>query len=277
LRHIYLNDKVTFNQQHIFIKNTDYLQPENVIGEPFYEIGEVDSTNNYAMRQVQAQMAGHGTTWFADYQNSGKGQRGKTWNARPGENILMSCVLEPVFLTVDNQFILNAAVALACFDFFATYAGEEVCIKWPNDIYWKDRKAGGILVENIIKGKHWRFTIAGTGININQTFFGAGLQNPVSLKQITGKSFDVIALAKELCAQMNGRWQQLRNLEFAKIINEYAQHLYKLQEAVTFTGNGETFTAVVKGVTLEGELLVETSETRKLKHGTVEWMLPQVK
>ena len=121
----------------------------NPIGEPFIELSEVDSSNNYAMQQVQAQMAAHGFTCFAHFQKAGKGQRGKEWITERGQNILMSCVVEPSFLSIDNQFILNAAVALACFDLFNLYAIDKTSIKWPNDIYWEDRKAGGILVENV--------------------------------------------------------------------------------------------------------------------------------
>ena len=86
--------------------------------------------------------------------------------------------------------------SLPAYDFFNFYAIDETSIKWPNDIYWRDRKAGGILIENILQGKKWKFAIVGIGININQTLFPASLPNPVSLKQITGKTFNVVELGK---------------------------------------------------------------------------------
>lgn len=249
------------------------MRPENPIGKPFYKLCEVDSTNNYAMRQVQAQMAVHGATWFAQYQNSGKGQRGKAWNAGFGENIIMSCVLEPAFLGIDNQFLLNVTVALACLDFFNKYTAGNTSIKWPNDIYWKDRKAGGILIENILHGKVWRFSIAGIGININQTLFPPNLPNPVSLKQITGKSFDVIALAKELCQCLNCRWEQLSLKNNDLLLDEYSRHLYKSGETVTLRKNNEVFDAVVTGVNKHGELLIDTGAPSALAYGSVEWII----
>lgn len=254
------------------------MRPKNPIGKPFYELCEVDSTNNYAMRQVQAQLAEHGATWFARYQNSGKGQRGKTWNAVFGQNIIMSCVAEPAVLSIDNQFLLNVTVALACFDFFNKYACGNTSIKWPNDIYWKDRKAGGILIENLLQGKEWMFSIAGIGININQTLFPPELANPVSLKQITGKSFDVIDLAKDLCKYLNNRWQQLSIGHQDELLQEYSAHLYKSGETVTFRKkNEETFDAVVTGVNRQGELLIDTGKPSTLVYGSVSWVLPQPK
>lgn len=267
LRSQFLPDKT------IFVKNTNSLRPENPIGTPFYELTEVDSTNNYAMRQVQAQMAVHGATWFAHYQKSGKGQRGKAWDASHGENIMMSSVLDPGFLSIDNQFLLNITVALACFDFFVTYSDDATKIKWPNDIYWKDRKAGGILIENVLQGKEWKNSIAGIGININQTLFPDFLPNPVSLKQITGKTFDVIRLAKDLCKCLNVRWKQLRDQKHGELLSEYLKHLYKIGEKVTFRMNNKELNAVITGVNERGELLVDSEEFPRLIHGSVDWVI----
>src|SRR6186713_2645315 len=120
-----------------------------MIGNPFTVLATVDSTNNYAMAQVHAGLAKHGAAWFAREQHSGRGQRSKLWVTQPGENIILSTVVEP-FLLIQQQFALSAAIALACHRFFSKFAGEETKIKWPNDLYWRDRKAGGILVENVI-------------------------------------------------------------------------------------------------------------------------------
>lgn len=257
----------------IFAKNTNSLRCENPIGEPFFELSEVDSSNNYAMRMVQAHLAAHGATWFAHFQNAGKGQRGKVWKAEPGQNIMMSIVLQPDMLSIDNQFVLNAAVALACFDFFNKYAIDQTCIKWPNDIYWKDRKAGGILIENVLKGEEWRYSIVGIGLNINQTLFPPGIRNPVSLKQITGKTFNVVELAKVLCNCLQKRWQQLLSISYNNILDEYNRHLYKRNEAATFKKENAEFTAVVKGVNKKGELLIDTNGQSTIAYGSIEWLL----
>lgn len=250
------------------------MRCENPIGKPFYELSEVDSSNNYAMRMVQAQLAEHGNTWFAHHQIKGKGQRGKVWKADPGQNLMMSCVLQPAKLTVDNQFILNAAVALACFDFINKYVIDKCCIKWPNDIYWEDRKAGGILIENVLKGEQWKYSIVGIGLNINQTLFPENLRNPVSLKQITGKTFDVISLAKELCIFLDHRWKQISTSTFNVLLNEYSSHLYKINQQITFIKDNEQFAGAVKGVTEKGNLIIEETSGEKMVVESIEWVLP---
>lgn len=258
----------------IFAKNTNSLRCENPIGEPFFELSEVDSSNNYAMRQVQAHLAGHGTTWFAHFQNAGKGQRGKHWKAEPGQNIMMSCIVEPKGISIDNQFVLNAAVALACFDFFNKYAIDKTSIKWPNDIFWGDRKAGGILIENIVKGEKWKYSVVGIGININQTLFPEGIRNPVSLKQITGKTFNVIDLAKELCGVLENRWKQFLSKSYNGLIAEYCNHLYKINQQATFKKGNAVFNAIVTGVNKKGELLIHTGNQSAIAYGSAEWVLP---
>jgi BirA family biotin operon repressor/biotin-[acetyl-CoA-carboxylase] ligase len=258
---------------YIFVKNTNLLLPENPIGTPFVELSEVDSSNNYAMRQVQAHLAEHGATWFAHYQNAGKGQRGKAWNAEPGQNIMMSCILQNTALSIANQYFISIIVALACFDFFNKYAITDTTIKWPNDIYWKDRKAGGILIETLIQGQEWRFAVAGMGLNINQTLFPENLKNPVSLKQITSKTFNVITLAKELCTYLDQRWIQLLEGNNKALLQEYNSHLYKLGEKVTFKKENATFEAIVEGVDENGNLLINTGKTTAVAFGAVKWII----
>lgn len=266
-----LNSAIKYS---IFVKNTTSLRPVTPIGIPFIQIGEVDSSNNYAMAQAQAQLADHGATFFTSYQTAGKGQRGKHWNAESGKNIMLSCVLKPNLISIDNQFVLIAAIALACYDFFKYYAGDETSIKWPNDIYWKDRKAGGILIESILQGSDWKFAIAGIGININQTIFSPYLPNPVSLKQITGKSHNPIELGKELCGFLQKRWEMLVPLDKQFIIDEYNASLYKKDEMVRLKKQDAFFSARNKGVNEKGELIIDTGIVSIIPFGEVEWVIP---
>ena len=247
---------------------------KTLIGEPFIQLDTVDSSNNYAMRQVQAHLAEHGTIYFANYQYKGKGQRGKNWNAEPGQNIIMSSVLEPNFISIDNKFVVSCCIALACHDFFRKYAVDNTSIKWPNDIYWKDRKAGGILVENVLQGKDWKYAITGIGININQTLFSADIPNAVSLKQITGKTFDTIALAKELCTHIQKKWEMLINNQSRELLQQYNTSLYKLGENVFLKKDEAIFSAIVKEAKSDGTLIVEIGGNLSvIQHGMVEWII----
>ena len=237
----------------------------------FNILDSVDSTNNYAMDMVHAGMAKHGKLWFTPHQIAGKGQRGKNWTSAAGKNIAMSLVLEPERLQISNQFHLSAAIALSCFEFFSSLAGDETKIKWPNDLYWRDRKAGGILIENVLQGKSWKWAVVGIGININQTEFEGGLINPVSLKQITGKNFNIIELAKELHSLL------IKNLAALKaddaVIKGYNEHLYKHNQLVSLKKDGEVFETMIKEVLDIGRLITVDAVEREFDFGEVEWMI----
>ena len=237
----------------------------------FTILDTVDSTNNYAMARVHDGLANHGMVWFAHEQTAGKGQRGKAWIMEKGKNIAMSLVLEPDKLQITNQFHLSAAVALACFDFVKFYAGDETKIKWPNDLFWRDRKAGGILIENKFKGKAWKWAVVGIGININQTQFDNFLIKAVSLKEITGIFFNNIDLAKELHALLMKNLGELNTAE--NIMEQYNEHLYKINKNVTLKNKDIKFETVIKGVNEEGQLITVDSIEHRFNFGEVEWVL----
>ncbi len=149
------------------------------------ELESVDSTNNYAMARIHEGMAFDGMVCLARHQWAGKGQRGKSWLDEPGQNLIMSLVIEPGTLILSQQFLFSAAVALGILDLIYTIKNDNWRIKWPNDIYWNDRKAAGILIESVIKGKSWLFAVIGVGMNLNQESFPEEISNAISLKQIT--------------------------------------------------------------------------------------------
>src|SRR6185503_10759734 len=134
-------------------------------------------------------------------------------------------------------------------------------IKWPNDLYWKDKKAGGILIENIISSgpdgtSHWKWAIVGIGININQTEFPPELPHAVSLKQITGKNADPIELAKELCIIITDRLTLLRSGGFDSSYAEYNKNLYKKGQLIKLKKDNRVFEAELIGVSTSGKLIV---------------------
>lgn len=258
-----------------FVKNSNSLPrlpAKTTIGLPFIELTAVDSTNIYAMDQVKANLAAHGTAYFAQSQTAGKGQNGKQWLSEPGENLILSVVLDSTFLTLSKQFSLSVMVALACKDLLQTYLPEDLAIKWPNDIYWCDRKTGGILIETLLRGSKWQWSVVGIGINVNQTKFPKSIMNPVSMKQITGKHFDPVALAKELCGHLEKRYQQLINKEETKMLAEYRSYLYKKDQDVKLKKGPIVFNATIKNVSEQGHLMVESGIKERFLFGEVEWV-----
>jgi BirA family transcriptional regulator, biotin operon repressor / biotin---[acetyl-CoA-carboxylase] ligase len=253
-----------------FPKNRNLLS----IGHAFIELGSVDSTNNYAMARAAAGSASHGTLYFAYDQWAGKGTRGRTWTSKPGENIILSAVLEPVALVSSQAFALSATVALACHDLFSRYAGTEATrIKWPNDLFWSDRKAGGILIENSFRGDRWAFAVAGMGININQTEFPGTAANPVSLRQITGQSYDAVQLARELGTCLDRRYRELTSGGISTLLARYNTWLYRLGQEVRLRKDNVAFDTVITGVSPQGHLLTKDALEREFSFGEVEWVI----
>jgi BirA family biotin operon repressor/biotin-[acetyl-CoA-carboxylase] ligase len=271
----------TTNPNFALVKNRNLLphratklipKTGNPLGLPFIELLSVDSTNNYALLKVQAGLAEHGAVYFANEQTSGRGQRGKIWTGTPGENIIMSVVLEPVKINVKNQFLLSMAVALGCHSFLRQWAPNDLRIKWPNDIYWKEKKLGGILIENKVKGNNLVFSVAGIGININQDHFESWIPNPVSLTEISGIKFESKALARQLCKSLEEKYTLLINGEKDALIKEFNEYLFRKNQEVQFRKGNINFLATPIEVRGDGSLITEAPELALL-HTEVEWIL----
>jgi len=245
-----------------------------VIGHPFYILDEVDSTNNYAMAQVNSGQVTSGTAWFTSNQTAGKGTRGKQWLAQPGDISALTIALQPAMLPLSRQFMLSAAVALGTTDFFASHAGDETIIKWPNDIYWRDRKAGGILIENVLRGNIWQYAIIGIGLNINQAAFPPELPNAVSLRQITGKTHQAENLARELCTFLDKRIRQLQPANYETLLSEYNSRLFRWQQPGLYRKDGEIFEGIIRDVLPDGHLCLERNgQILQLGFGEVEFII----
>jgi len=258
--------------------------PGNPIGKPFIELQSIDSTNKYAMGLIHGNHlpdgqseAQHGIAIFTHEQTAGKGQRGKNWISEKDLNIALSILLNPYPLRIQDQFRLSICVAVSVHEFFLKYAGDGTSIKWPNDLYWRDRKAGGILVENVIGAGqspigNWQWAIAGIGINVNQTSFPEYLPNPVSLKQITGKNYQPVELAKELCSIIEKNYQSLTNGKFESVFTIYQDHLYKKDEKVKLKKDNRVFETMIKGVSQTGQLITQHLTEERFEFGEVEWV-----
>jgi len=236
------------------------------IGKPLTILSRINSTNIYAMQEITDGLATNGKAYFTFEQTAGKGQRGKKWESEVGKNIMVSIVIKPENLTINDIFLGNAAIAVACYDFFSALAGDETYIKWPNDIYWRDRKAGGILIENIFGGQTWKHSVIGIGININQVKFDPNLPNPVSLRQITGKTFDLLELLNPLFEAIQIRWNQLYTDKHS-VLNFYNEKLYKKDSKVKVTKENISFEAILKRVTPNGQLEIFSKNLEYLSYG----------
>lgn len=182
---------------------------------------------------------------YAGYQTAGRGQTGNGWESEADKNLLCSILLPPN----KNLYFLNIAVGVA----IIRLIGEEFTIKWPNDIYWQDKKLAGILVENAIVGSEVKFSIAGIGLNVNQTQFKSDAPNPVSLKQITGKEYNIDRLMNLLLEEV----QKVLNEPEETIWSEYKAHLYRREGFWPFEDKNGRFEAAIQDVLPTGEIVLK--------------------
>ena len=227
-----------------------------MIGKNTIILTEVESTNNYANQLVLSKAAEHGTVVLAQHQIKGKGQQGNIWESEAGKNFLGSIILFPTFLNAAKQFYLSKIASLAIVDFLKTET-EEISIKWPNDIYIKNKKIAGILIENSVKGQNLSSSIIGIGLNLNQEIFISNAPNPVSLKQITGKNYDIEKVADSILQNLNNWYNILENEGIDEIDSAYFNQLFRVQEWAIFAKQGVSFEARIIGIGEFGQLVLE--------------------
>ena len=149
-------------------------------------LDETNSTNNYLRELLAGDALPEGSLVIADFQTAGKGQVGNSWESEARKNLMFSLLLYPDFLPANRQFLISQIASLSVKETLDGYI-DSVTVKWPNDIYWKDRKICGMLIENDLSGQHLYCSVIGIGLNINQEVFRSNAPNPVSLTQITGR------------------------------------------------------------------------------------------
>ncbi|WP_083867431.1 biotin--[acetyl-CoA-carboxylase] ligase [Fulvivirga imtechensis] len=217
------------------------------------------STNDEAALLIAKQKVIEGTIVITDNQTAGKGQRGNSWNSTPGKNLTFSIILKPNFLSIVQQFDLNIAVSLGILDYLNRIRnGFEV--KWPNDVYFGEKKVCGILIQNNIKGQQLEHAIVGIGLNINQLEFAH--PNAISLSTITGNTFDLSDVFEALLLNIEKRYIQLKRGELVELKQDYLDHMYRFGEDFLYRA-GEVFNGRITGITDQGLLEIETNQGLK--------------
>ena len=236
------------------------------IGKVANYLTRVDSTNAFAASLLAKSTPIEGTVIYTDDQYAGRGQIGSKWESVVGKNIIMSVILQPQFLPLRYQFKLNQVVALAVHDLLSKYIIPPVhlAVKWPNDIYIKEKKIGGILIENKLRGTTLANSVVGIGLNINQNQFPSDLPNPTSLLLETGHEQDVYEMIGRLCECLEQRYLQLKGQHYAALDEAYLNALYRFQTWGDFeiTATKQRIRGKIIGIASDGKLQIETSRKR---------------
>ena len=226
------------------------------------EVKETTSTNDYLANLCRESKAKEFYTVVAKSQTNGKGQRGNSWESESGKNLTFSIVLYPTALEANKQFILSMLAALACHEALSNYTNG-FSIKWPNDIYWKDKKIGGILIENELEGKYITQSIIGIGLNINQEAFHSDAPNPVSLKQIIGAEVNLQEVLMKAVHSIIVGYRQLEayfNITQLAISAMYRKHLYRRKGLFPYRDAQGDFLAEQQEVEPDGHLVLKDEQ-----------------
>ena len=221
----------------------------------YLKVNQTASTNTYLSR-LAATLPG-GTVIYTPSQTAGRGQKGNSWESEDGKNLTFSLLLKRPPVKARDQFYLSEAAALAVVEALTAAAGDGFTVKWPNDVYWQDKKVCGMLIENSLDGSDIAHSVVGIGINVNQERFLSDAPNPVSLINITGREHDLDALLRQVCARIEGLVANLGDENARKDLHRrYMAALYRNdgQEYPYEDAGGHRFMASVAGIAPDGTL-----------------------
>lgn len=227
-------------------------------------LGSIDSTNNFLSHYTDS---GDNDIIVAtaEYQSNGRGQGTNTWESEDGQNLLFSLLVKPTGVDADKQFVLSMAEALALREAVGACVSD-ITLKWPNDVYWRDYKISGTLIETVLAGKTVKQCVFGTGINVNQTLFLSSAPNPTSLNLITGQQFSVTALLDKVLRAFERYYQMVLDGRFDTISKMYHNALYRREGVHAFVDGNGMFEASIKGVGLDGMLTLVTTDGGERKY-----------
>ena len=220
---------------------------------------EINSTNVYLHDKISENYDISDTVVVAAHQTAGRGMDKNRWESEAGKNLLFSIALNVNFLEADNQFKISQAVSVAIVETLQNIIdSNKFFIKWPNDIYFGDKKLAGMLIQNTIEGRMMGTTIIGIGLNVNQMEFSKDIPNPISLKQISAKDYDLEDLLDLLINNIKSSVESLRLKENQIAINEkYISKAYRYHQWADYLYKNKVKSMIINGFDCYGRLILE--------------------
>ena len=229
-------------------------------GREIRYFSETDSTNIQAKRLAELGAA-HGCLVVADSQTAGRGRLGRNWTSDPGTGIWMSLILRPSISPVCAS-MLTLVAALAVSAGISRSTGQEIQIKWPNDLVCRRKKLCGILTEMSTELDYIHYVVTGIGINVNNREF------PDEIKETAGSLYAKTGVRVQrsslICSIMSAyeRYYQMfvAAEDLSGLAEEYNRKLVNLGRTVRVLEPGREYAGTALGIDCQGQLLVETPE-----------------
>lgn len=233
----------------------------------FIRFKNIESTNQYLQSLLDEGVDIADNVVTADFQTSGKGQGKNVWQSEDGKNLLFSIALDMSFLKAECQFLLTQMVSVAMIDVLKKYLPEgNLFVKWPNDIYFNDKKIAGILIKNEIKGMMLGTSIIGIGLNVNQTDFDECLPNPISMKMITGNDYDLGIILNDICNELRAMSHELSDNARCSLLtaHRYTDKLFRYKEWSLYEHEGVVKEMMIVGYDRFGRLVLKEKNDREV-------------
>lgn len=224
----------------------------------------VSSTNSYLLGH-KSSIDHRITIVTADYQTAGKGQGVNTWESEHGKNLLFSMLIHPKSIFASQQFVISMAISLAIKDALSEYI-DNVHVKWPNDIYYKDKKICGILIENNLSGNSIKDCVIGIGVDVNQRLFLSDAPNPVSMYNILGHETDLNELLNHIVDRFDDLLEHIETGKSEMVKTRYLLSLYRKSGTHPYVDQDGAFMADLVTVQDDGYLVLKDSESRIRKY-----------
>ena len=233
------------------------------------KLDAIDSTNEFLKGLSNKQEVQNFTVVTAESQLKGKGQMGAKWDSESGKNLIMSVLVADFLSDIEEVFNLNVVVSLTVIQVLESYAIPELSIKWPNDIMSANKKIGGILIENSIKGDGTITSVVGLGLNINQIQF-ENLPRASSLAVICNSNFDKEEILFKIMAKLE-EMILLYKENTVSIWKDYSGKLFRTGIPTAFSdANGKNFMGIIIGVSSIGMLQIQLEDDRVCEYNLKE-------
>ncbi|WP_405370867.1 biotin--[acetyl-CoA-carboxylase] ligase [Nonlabens sp. Asnod2-A12] len=215
------------------------------------------STNDELKSRFRESVLPHLTAIYSLKQTRGKGQQGAQWVAEDGKNLTFSVLITEGISDL-TPFLINQVVSVSIVEWLKNDLQIQSKIKWPNDILSVNHKLAGILIENSYSGNFLSSSVVGIGLNVNQDEF-EGLPKAISLKNITGKEFELEVL---LISFLNVLKNNLRDP--LKVAQDYNKYLFKYRQVISFESSNAVFNGRVEGTDKDGKLILRVDNELKI-------------
>lgn len=237
------------------------LQPKSLfVGQNQIYLPHCHSSNDIAIEIGKKGNFIDGTVVITDFQTKGRGQRGTTWESEKGQNLMMTVLLDASFLGLNEQFRLSMVTALGIVKGLRQLGVKEAMIKWPNDIYIGEKKAGGVLIENSIRENKLRFSVIGIGLNISQEIFDSPRATSINAHLKAPLKRETVGEA--VCENLESYLNLLK--KGADLKSEYLSLLLGFKENRVYISEGTEFEGTISGILDNGKLEIESEFSKKV-------------